>query len=76
MERVIRGEEMQKYSISIHYSEEDSCYVAAVPELFGCMAHGDSYNEAMEEVQVAMKLWLEIAEEHGDVIPKPLTYTS
>jgi len=67
---------MPKYSISIKYSEEDNCYVAAVPELLGCMAHGDTYNEAMEEIQVAMKLWLEVAVEHGDVIPEPMTYAS
>jgi len=44
---------MQKYSIVIHYSEDDKCYVASVPELLGCMAHGESYAEALDEIQFA-----------------------
>jgi len=62
---------MQKYSISIHYSEEDNCYVASVPELQGCMAHGDTYEEAMKEIRTAMDLHIEMIQELGQELPQP-----
>ena len=37
---------MDKYEIIIFWSEEDAAYVADVPELPGCMAHGNSHEEA------------------------------
>jgi len=62
---------MQRYSIFIQYSEEDSCYVASVPELEGCMAHGDTYSEAMAEIQDAMNLHIDMIQEMGDELPQP-----
>ena len=67
---------MFRYSILIQYDSTDDVYVANVPELEGCMAHGNTPEEAMEEIKIAMKLWLEVAEEHGDVIPEPMMYVS
>jgi predicted RNase H-like HicB family nuclease len=34
---------MHKYRIRINWSEEDHLFVAEVPDLPGCMAHGDSH---------------------------------
>jgi predicted RNase H-like HicB family nuclease len=65
---------MLKYSVVIQYDENDDIFVASVPELEGCMAHGSSQEQAMKEIGVAMRLWLETAKEHGDVIPEPLMY--
>ncbi len=62
---------MHKYQITIFWSEEDGMYVAAVPELPGCSALGDTYDEAVREVQVAMGLWIDTAKEFGDPIPTP-----
>ena len=59
------------YSVLIQYDVVDEIYVASVPELEGCLAHGETYNDALEEIMVAMKLWLEVAMEHGDTIPEP-----
>jgi predicted RNase H-like HicB family nuclease len=33
---------MNKYEIILWWEEADSCYIAEVPELPGCMAHGDT----------------------------------
>ncbi len=33
---------MHKYEIIIYWSNEDQVFIAAVPELPGCMAHGDT----------------------------------
>ena len=62
---------MLQYRINIFWSDEDGMYVAAVPELPGCSALGDTYDEALREVQVAMSLWIDTAKEFGDPIPAP-----
>ena len=67
MERVL------KYEIDIFWSEEDKAYVAVVPDLLHLSAHGLSYEEALEEVQVAMRFHLEMLEERGAQIPEPRT---
>jgi predicted RNase H-like HicB family nuclease len=67
---------MPKYSITIQYDNADNIYVASVPELEGCMAHGKTPEEAAKEIQVAIKGWLKIAEERGMVIPEPLIFVS
>lgn len=62
---------MYKYRINIFWSEEDECFIAEVPDLKGCSAVGDTPEEALKEVQVAIKNWLEIAREKGLPIPEP-----
>ena len=60
-----------RYEIIIFWSDEDEAFVADVPELPGCMAHGSSHANALENAQEAIALWLETAREHGDAIPEP-----
>jgi predicted RNase H-like HicB family nuclease len=62
---------MNKYEIILYWSSEDSCFIAEIPELKGCMAHGETDEIALRNVKDAMKLWLEVAEEFGDQIPQP-----
>ncbi len=62
---------MYKYETIIYWSEEDQSFIADVPELPGCMAHGASPDEALENAQEAMQLWLDTAREFGDPIPEP-----
>ena len=66
-----RTNKMSKYAIEIFYSEEDEGYIAVVPELPGCSAFGKSEMEALEEVKLAMDLWLKTAKTEGRKIPKP-----
>ena len=63
---------MERYSVVIKYCNVDNIYVASVPELKGCMAHGKTQAEALEEIQVAIELWIESAKEVGAYIPEPL----
>ena len=58
------------YHINIFWSDEDGCWIADVPDLRYCSAHGDSPEEAAREAQVAMELWLETARETGVPIPE------
>ena len=62
---------MTKYEIILYWSHEDDIYVAEVPELPGCMAHGDTEEKALRNVKQAMKLWIDTAKEFGDPIPVP-----
>lgn len=62
---------MNKYEIILYWSEEDTCFIAEVPELPGCMAHGSNEEETLKNVKDAIKLWIDTAKEFGDPIPKP-----
>lgn len=62
---------IMKYLTKIYWSDDDEAYVAEVPALPGCAAHGDSYEEAARNVHEAMNAWLECARHHGDPIPEP-----
>ena len=62
---------MSKYEIIIFWSDEDEAFVADIPELPGCMAHGSSYEDALANAREAIDLWLNTAREFGDPIPEP-----
>jgi predicted RNase H-like HicB family nuclease len=62
---------MSKYEVIIYWSDEDQVFVAEVPELPGCSAHGDTQEAALASAQDAIHLWLETAREFGDHIPQP-----
>jgi predicted RNase H-like HicB family nuclease len=62
---------MTRYEIIIYWSDEDTAFIAEVPELSGCMADGASYDEVMENIQQAMKEWIETAKELDRPIPEP-----
>ncbi len=62
---------MNKYEIVVCWSDEDAVFVAEVPELPGCMAHGDTREEAFASAEEAIDAWLEVALELGRVIPTP-----
>ena len=62
---------MEKYEVIIYWSSEDQVFIAEVPELPGCMAHGTNQEDALKNVQEAIQLWIDTAKEFGDPIPKP-----
>jgi predicted RNase H-like HicB family nuclease len=62
---------MYHYEIIIHWSKEDSLFIAEVPELPGCLAHDKDYDEALKNVKDAIQLWIETAKEFGDPLPEP-----
>ena len=62
---------MVKYEIIIFWSQEDKSFIAEVPELLGCAADGATYKEALTNVEIVIKEWLETARELGRPIPEP-----
>jgi len=62
---------MPKYEVIIYWSDEDQAFIAEVPELPGCAADGESYQEALANAEVVTREWLEAARELGRPIPTP-----
>ena len=62
---------MSKYEIIIFWSEADEAFIAEMPELKGCIAHGETQEEALRQVNVVAQEWLRIAADKGWSIPEP-----
>jgi predicted RNase H-like HicB family nuclease len=62
---------MNKYETIIYWSGSDDVYIAEMPELKGCIAHGDSPDEALKNIQDVAKEWLQLAKEKNWKIPEP-----
>ena len=60
-----------KYEIIIYWSKDDKAFIAEVPELPGCLADGQSYQEALSNVESIIAEWIETAESLGRTIPEP-----
>jgi len=62
---------MYKYELIIFWSEEDQCYLVEVPELPGCMADGETYQQAIKNAQIVISEWIDTAQSAGREIPQP-----
>ena len=62
---------MSGYHINVFWSDEDDCWIADVPDLEYCSAHGQTPAEAVKEIEVAVAAWLEAARTAGKPIPEP-----
>ena len=60
-----------KYEVIIYWSEEDQAFIAEVPELPGCAGDGETYQAALQNVEVIMQEWIETAQELGRIVPQP-----
>ena len=52
--------------------ESGSYFYGKVLELDGCHTTGETFEEAYNELQEAMKGWIETKLEYGDSIPEPI----
>lgn len=62
---------MIRYEVIIYWSDEDRAFIAEVPELAGCAADGETYQEALTNVETIIQEWIETAKELGRPIPEP-----
>ena len=60
-----------KYEIIIYWSKDDKAFLAEVPELPGCVADGQSYLDAIKNVEPVIEAWIETAKSLGRSIPEP-----
>lgn len=62
---------MREYNYTIILErEEDGGYHAFCPTLPGCHTQGDTFDEAMENIKDAIKLYIESLKAHKDPIPE------
>jgi len=66
------------YSIKVvpdQTTEGSLCYVASHPELPGCMSHGDTPEEAIDNLSEAKELYIKTLLKKGESIPLPRSST-
>ena len=64
-------DQADKCEIIIFWSKEDGVFVADIPELPGCVAHGRTREDALKNAEIAARLWVSTAVEFGDQVPEP-----
>lgn len=42
---------MDRYAVAVSWSDKDSQFISIAPDLKGCSASGDTYREAVSEIQ-------------------------
>ncbi|MEH2332088.1 type II toxin-antitoxin system HicB family antitoxin [Nostoc sp.] len=62
---------MFRYEIILYWSELDQAFIAEVPELSGCAADGDTYQEALHNIELVVQEWIETAKDLGRPVPEP-----
>jgi predicted RNase H-like HicB family nuclease len=60
-----------QYEIILYWSKEDQAFLAEVPELPGCAADGATYHEALSNVEMIIREWIETSRELGRPVPEP-----
>jgi predicted RNase H-like HicB family nuclease len=57
-----------QYSVILH-QEPDGGFVAIVPSLPGCVSQGDSRQDALENVEEAIEVYIEDMRDAGETVP-------
>jgi predicted RNase H-like HicB family nuclease len=59
------------YRINVFWAADDECWIADVPDLKPCSAHGGTAAQAVAEAEIAIERWLEVAAERRLPVPEP-----
>ncbi len=62
---------MNRYPLSIFWSQEDGGFIAEVADLPGCSAFGTTEEQAAREAQDAIHAWLQANAAAGRAAPEP-----
>ena len=60
------------WTYRFEWSVEDQCYVASIAELKGCVADGETKEEATLQIKDALISYISCSLEYNDDIPEPL----
>jgi len=60
---------MNKYAISIKWSDEDNGFIAIIPGIHGLSAFGSTREEALDELNTASKAYFESLKKAGRPFP-------
>ena len=52
-------------------AEDNGGFAAIVPDLPGCMSDGETPQEAIANVEDAIRAWIEAARDLGRAVPRP-----
>jgi len=66
---------MNNYSFNVFWSDGDEGYVAICPEFPGLSAFGETPDEALAEVKIALEGAIEIYQKEGWTLPEPRVHT-
>jgi predicted RNase H-like HicB family nuclease len=61
------------YAVLLVWSQEDEAFIARALELPGCVAHGETREEAVEQIQIAIENWIDTAKSMGRKVPQPIS---
>jgi len=64
---------MKNYFAIVH-KDEDSAVGVVFPDLPGCFSAGDTYDKAIANAHVALRLYAEAERTAGRQLPKPRTF--
>lgn len=62
---------MHNYSFNIAWSPEDEAFIATCPEFPGLSAFGDTQEEALDEAEIALSLFIAEYDDRGRELPAP-----
>lgn len=62
----------EDYAIAVFWSDADRAWIADAPDLKSCSAFGDTPEQAVSELRVAMTAWIDAATANGTPLPEPL----
>lgn len=60
-----------RYHVNLFWSDDDSAWIADVPDLKSCSALGDTPAEALTEIEIAIEAWVAVAREQSLAVPEP-----
>ena len=58
-----------RYKIILYWDKRDRIFVAEIPELPGCIAHGETRLAAIESAEQAIEAWVSSARADNQPIP-------
>ena len=62
------------YSMITQWDSRDNIFVVRVPELPGCVTHGETYEEAVKQGLDAIESWVMTAVANNEPLPPPSDY--
>lgn len=68
--------EIDRYPMTVQWSDEDESYIALSPQWPGLSAFGPTREEAIKEAGIALHAMLKVAIDHKMAIPQPQTYVA
>ena len=62
---------MHRYETILYWDDRGHAFITEVPELPGCMAHGDSQETALRNIYNVIRFWIDKTRALGRPVTKP-----